>query len=249
VRRAGWGRGASPAGVEIFPDPEALSRAAATLTLDRAREALASRARFLWALSGGSTPRRTYELLAHTPLREEMEWSRVEVFWGDERCVPPEDPRSNYRLAREALLDRVPIPEGQIHPMTCHSDPWEAARRYEALLRRRFLAPGSGFDLVFLGLGADGHTASLFPGHLPPAGVWVAVVTRPGEDFPRLTLTPEVLNRSRLVVFLVAGRDKAPALQAALTAAPDPSLAPARLLTPPHGEVRWLVDREAAALL
>jgi 6-phosphogluconolactonase len=235
--------------LEIFPDLEALSRRAAALAAARARQAVRDRGRFLLALSGGGTPARTYELLGGPPLRDQVAWPQVHFFWGDERCVPSDDPRSNYRLARAALLDRVPVEWLQVHPMLCGADPGQAARRYEDLLRRELPEPGAGFDLAFLGLGADGHTASLFPGQKPPAGCWVTPVRRAGEKIFRLTLTPQVLNRSRLVVFLVSGPDKAAALQAALAGDSDPLNLPARGIRPVAGEVRWLVDREAAALL
>lgn len=234
---------------EIFPDLEALSQAAAALLAAQAREALAARGLFVAALAGGSTPARTYELLAHLPLKDRVEWDRVQLFWGDERCVAPDDPRSNYRSARQALLDRVPLPPENVHPIFCHGDAEAAARGYEELLRRQFAGAGAGFDLALLGLGADGHTASLFPGLVPPPGRWVWPVRRMGEDFWRITLTPEVLNRSRLVVFLVSGRDKAAALKAVLEGDPDFPSPPARLIRPSVGEVRWLADRRAAGLL
>lgn len=235
--------------VEVFPDGEALSEAAAALVAAQATEAIRARGRFLWALAGGRTPTRTYARLAELPYREQIDWGRVEIFFGDERCVPPEDPLSNYRLAKEMLLSRVPLPMTQVHRLACESDPEEEAGRYEALLRLMFQGRPWGFDLALLGLGADGHTASLFPGLLPPANTWVAVVARPGESFRRLTLTPAVLNLSRLLVFLVTGRDKAPALRAVLTGEEAMAASPVHQLRPPAGEIRWLADQEAAALL
>lgn len=235
--------------VEVFPDDEALSEAAAALVAAQAIEAIRARGRFLWALAGGRTPARTYARLAELPYREQIDWVRVEIFFGDERCVPPEDPLSNYRLAEEKLLSRVPLPEAQVHRLACESDPEEEARRYEALLRHTFQGRPWGFDLALLGLGPDGHTASLFPGLLPPANTWVAAIMRPGEDFRRLTLTPAVLNLSRLMVFLVTGREKAPALRAVLQGEKTLADSPVHLLRPSAGEIRWLADQEAAALL
>jgi len=235
--------------VEIFPDLEAVSEAAAARVVARAAAAVTARGRFLVALAGGATPARTYERLAGPPHRERLPWGNVEIFFGDERCVPPEDPRSNYRLAHERLLSRVPLPPAQVHRLACEADAEAGARQYEALLRQRLPGVGGGFDLVLLGLGADGHTASLFPGRLPPPGPWVAVVARPEEPFRRLTLTPEVLNRSRLLVFLVAGREKAPALRAVLRGEAAMAASPVHLLKPAAGEIHWLLDREAAALL
>lgn len=241
--------GFEPAQVEVFPDEEALSEAAAALIAAQATAAIRARGHFLWALAGGRTPARTYARLAKSPFREQIDWGRVEIFFGDERCLPPEDPLSNYRLAEEMLLSRVPLPAAQVHRLACESDPEREARRYEALLRHTFQGRPWGFDLALLGLGADGHTASLFPGFTPPAEAWVAVVARPGESFRRLTLTPAVLNLSRLLVFLVTGREKAQALRAVLTGEEAMAASPVHLLRPPAGEIRWLADQEAAALL
>lgn len=235
--------------VEVYPDAKALSEAAAALVAAKATEAIRAQGRFLWALAGGHTPASTYARLAEPPYREQINWSRVEIFFGDERCVPPEDPLSNYRLAKEMLLSRVPLPKAQVHRLACESDPEEEARQYEALLRQTFQGRPWGFDLALLGLGADGHTASLFPGLTPPAGAWVAVVARPGENFRRLTLTPAVLNLSRLLVFLVTGREKAPTLRSVLQGEEGMAASPVHLLRPPAGEIRWLADQEAAALL
>ncbi|MEJ5329386.1 MAG: 6-phosphogluconolactonase [Desulfobaccales bacterium] len=241
--------GLKPAEMEVFPDEDALSEAAAALIAAQAMAAIRARGHFLWALAGGRTPARTYARLAKSPFREQIDWGKVEIFFGDERCVPPDDPLSNYRLAEEKLLSRVPLPAAQVHRLACEHNPEEEARRYEALLQRIFQGRAWGFDLALLGLGADGHTASLFPGLTPPAGAWVAAVARPGESFRRLTLTPEVLNLSRLVVFLVTGRDKAQTLRAVLTGEEAMAASPVHLLRPPAGEIRWLADQEAAALL
>ena len=150
--------------IQVYPDLESLSRAAADLLVMQAHLAVAARGRFSVALSGGATPRRTYELLAAPPLKDQAPWDRVHVFWGDERGVPRNDPRSNARMAREAWLDHVPIPKDQIHPLDCADDPATAARQYEAELRQFFAGGPPRLDLVLLGLGDDGHTASLFPG-------------------------------------------------------------------------------------
>ena len=164
--------------IEVYPDLESLSRAAAALLVRQANLAVAARGRFSVALAGGATPRRTYELLAAPPLADRAPWDRVHVFWGDERCVPLTDPRSNARLAKEAWLDRVPIPGHQIHPLNCALDPAAAARQYEAQLREFFAGQPPILDLVLLGLGDDGHTASLFPGTtvLAETERWAAAV-------------------------------------------------------------------------
>lgn len=152
----------------IYPDLESLSRAAADLFLRQADESVPARGRFSVALSGGRTPRRTYELLAQPPWRDRIDWPRIFIFWGDERCVPPDVLRSSARLAREALLGHVPLPDAQIHPILCQTSPEEAAAGYETLLRAFFPEGPPVIDLIFLGLGADGHTASLFPGTARP---------------------------------------------------------------------------------
>ncbi len=232
--------------IEIAADLEDLSQRAAKLFTAAARRTVMARGLFRVALSGGTTPRRTYQLLAAPPFRDQVPWQAVEVFWGDERCVPPEDPRSNQRLARQALLDHVPIPAGRIRPMACNGDPAAAARAYQQLLARR-CGPGlPRFDLVLLGLGPDGHTASLFPGSpaLQEERRWVSEVLVPGQDFARLTLTLPVLNHAAEILFLAAGAEKAAALGQILNGA-EPQL-PAARVRPDQGRLRWLIDRVAA---
>lgn len=237
--------------ISVYPDREVLSRAAAGLFAERLARAAAGRDRCAILLAGGETPRRTYELLAEEPLRQRVPWQQLHVFWGDERCVSRDDPRSNARMACRALLDRVPVPVGQIHPIPGNREPREAAEEYEALLRRFFAGAPPRFELVFLGLGADGHTASLFPGSpaLDERERWTAVVRRPGEEFDRVTLTLPLLNRAELILFLVAGDDKAEALREVLEEAPALASLSAGMIRPERGELRWLVDRPAARLL
>ncbi|MCL4535617.1 MAG: 6-phosphogluconolactonase [Bacteroidetes bacterium] len=236
---------------DVYPDLEALSDAAARLFVERAGRASSEDRPFRVAISGGNTPRRTYELLAQPPFRDQVVWERVEVFWGDERCVQTDDPRSNQRMAREALLDRVPIPKEHIHPVLCDEAPGRAAARYEALLRALFGGRPPRFDLVFLGLGENGHTASLFPGTpaLDERKHWCAEVYVPGEGLHRVTLTAPVINRAAVIAFLVSGAAKARVLQEVLEGPTDPHRLPAQLIHPTNGELRWLVDREAATYL
>jgi 6-phosphogluconolactonase len=237
--------------IRVCSDSEALSRAAADLFAAEALLAVQERGRFAVALAGGGTPRRTYELLAGEPFRELIPWKDVHIFWGDERCVPADDPRSNARMARQALLDHVPIPPQQVHPMACSSSPREAAAEYEALLRGFFSSDRPRFDLVVLGLGENGHTASLFPGTpaLKEQQRWVAEVSVAEEGLQRLTLTAAVINQAALVVFLVSGSAKARILRKVVSGVHDPAGIPARLINPPGGGLLWLVDREAARLL
>jgi 6-phosphogluconolactonase len=235
--------------VEVFANLEAMSRAGAELFARLCEEAVRARGRFSVALSGGSTPRGMYELLAKPPLRERVVWDSVHVFWGDERWVPQDDPRSNYGAAMRALLDLVPIPPEQVHPVAYLASPEASASAYEAELRRYF-GQSLRFDLVLLGMGADGHTASLFPG-TPALGEhrkWATWVQ--AADVPRVTLTADVINQAGTVAFLVAGADKAATLKRVMgQAGSGVDLLPAQLIRPVGGELRWLLDTAAASQL
>ncbi len=256
--------------LRVLADAEAISQAAAEELVRAASEAQSARGRFTVALSGGSTPQHLYQLLAGPPYRSQVDWKRVEVFWGDERCVPPDHRDSNYRMARESMLDRLPIPAGQIHRIEAErSDRAAAARDYQATLARVFgidLQGGGGggqspphappceppsLDLVLLGMGPDGHTASLFPGTtaLNETQQWVVVNSVPKFASDRITLTVPILNRAREVVFLVAGTDKAARLAEVLEGPHDPTRLPSQLIQPTSGKLIWLVDRAAAAQL
>jgi 6-phosphogluconolactonase len=235
----------------IYDDLESLSHAAAGLLVQQARQAVQDRGWFSVALSGGHTPRRTYELLTQKPFRDHMPWPHLHVFWGDERCVPADDPRSNARMARQALLDHVPVPPEQIHPIPCGLAPPEAAKAYELLLRNFFPGQPPRFDLVFLGLGENGHTASLFPGTpvLEERERWVADVYVAEQKLHRVTLTAPIINQAAVVAFLVAGGGKAQILQEVLETPREPLRLPAQLIQPRDGILEWLVDRQASHLL
>jgi 6-phosphogluconolactonase len=237
--------------IRICHDLEALSLAAAELFATEARQAVLAHGRFTVALSGGITPRRMYELLVREPFIEQVPWQSTHIFWGDERCVPADDPRNNALMARQTLLDHVPVPPGQIHSIVCNSSPLEAAAAYETLLRSIFTAGCPRFDLVLLGLGENGHTASLFPctSILEEQQRWVGEVFVAEEGLHRLTLTAAAINQAALVVFLVAGSEKAPILRNVLKDAQDPRSIPAQLIKPVDGGLLWLVDRDAARLL
>ncbi len=233
----------------ICPDLEGLSREAARRLLEALAEQRITRTPFRIALSGGSTPRRLYELLASESIRSRIPWVRLHFFWGDERMVPHDSPQSNFRLAQDALLRHVPVPRQNIHPVPTQTSPEEAAQRYEQELRAHFGRFGTPvFDLVLLGLGADGHTASLFPGAAALAEKHRPVVAHrtglKGSD--RVTLTLPVLNSSRRVFFLVSGESKAGALRAALTAGGP---LPAQQVSPDRGDLVWFVDAQAASRL
>jgi len=228
----------------VVPNPPHLARAAADRILGLASAAVAERGRFIVALSGGSTPRPTYRLLAEESRARTIDWSRTEVFWGDERCVPPDHPDSNYRMASRALLDWIQIPDRRIHRIPAELPPQEAAAAYRAELEQ-VLGEGGRFDLILLGLGGDGHTASLFPGTTALEERERSVVAVYVEKLAswRITLTLSVINDARHVIFLVSGSEKADAL-AGVWAGEE---LPAGLVRPSEGTLTWLVDRDAAA--
>lgn len=240
-------------GILTYNDVEALSEAAAQEFLCCAEQAIEARGRFTIALSGGSTPKRLYHLLATKPYRDRVDWGRVEIFWGDERCVPPDHSDSNYRMAREAMLAHLPIPDDHIHRMEGERPDLDAAARdYQAIIARVFgveaNAEPPAFDLVLLGMGPDGHTASLFPGTqaLNERKAWVVANPVPQLHTTRLTLTLPILNRAREVLFLVAGADKAERWAEVLGPSYDsaPHL-PAQLIRP-TGTLKWFADFAAA---
>jgi 6-phosphogluconolactonase len=234
------GRGGA---LHVFADPAALALAAATRIAAAAADAVAARGRFRLVLAGGETPRQTYRVLAGEVFARQVDWPRVEAFWGDERCVPPDDPRSNYRMARESLLDRVPIGPENVHRIHGEAEPVRAADAYEERLR------GVVPDLVLLGLGVDGHTASLFPGHAAVRERNRRVVAEYVETVEgwRVTMTPPLLNSARAVAFLVSGAGKAGPLCQVLEGALPPDLLPARAIHPATGRLDWLLDAAAAS--
>ncbi len=237
--------------IRIYADADRLAHAAAEHFTTLATAAIATRGQFTVALSGGSTPRATYTLLAMEEFALQLDWSRVHVFWGDERCVPPDDPDSSYWMARETLLDHVPLPARNVHRIRGEMEPEAAAQSYAAELRAFFGTPWPSFDLVLLGMGNDGHTASLFPGSaaLHEETRPVVAVTAHYQDRPahRVTLTPPAINAARQVFFLVAGAAKAETLQAVLEG-PAERL-PAQFIRPTSGQITWLVDSAAASRL
>ena len=244
------------ADTRVFPDLEALSHAAAEACTNAAGEAVRTHGAFAFVLTGGSTPRRLYELLAG-PYAEQMPWTQTHLFWGDERYVPPEDEASNYGMARTAMIDHVGIPEDQVHPLptTDYESPEAAAAAYERTLRR-FAAERSGaaplFDLLLLGLGADGHVASLFPEDHPHEQAdadestgWVRAVQGPPRHSPRrrMTLTLEALREAQDLLFLVSGEDKREAVHAVLHEE-DPAKPATHVCA--RRRMQWLLDEAAA---
>jgi 6-phosphogluconolactonase len=237
--------------IRVLSDPDALSREAAGLFVRQAKVSVDLRGRFCIALSGGRTPGRLYEILAGPPFLDQVPWDRTHIFWGDERCVPPDDQRCNALMARQTLLDHVPVPPDQIHPILCHESPAKSAQRYRDLLHDFYAGGPPVFDLVFLGLGENGHTASLFPYDdiLKDQHAWTAPVYVREQDMYRVTLMPAVINRARLVVFLVSGDSKASVLKEVLSGPSDPFRLPVQLIRPEFGELIWLADDAAAARL
>lgn len=235
----------------IVDHAEAVARAAADAFVDCAREAVARRRTFTVALSGGSTPKRLYELLAADARLDARMWSHMHFFWGDERCVPPDHRDSNYHMTREAMLAHVPVPRLNQHRIEGEREPHVAAAGYEDTMQRALPERVDGLpviDLVLLGLGTDGHTASLFPGTtlLDERGRWVAAGWVPSVQAWRVTMTLPVLAAGRLVLGLAAGADKADAV-ARLLGPPGEPMIPARMVTAAAAQARWILDRAAVS--
>jgi 6-phosphogluconolactonase len=240
----------------VFPSAEALAHAMAEQILEAIQTAVAARGVARIAISGGNTPRLTFELLADPaePFLRSLPWDRLDLFWVDERCVPPDDKDSNYRMTREALLERVPLPADRVFRIEGELDPEEAAARYESAIRNRFRLEGAEvptFDLIALGMGDDGHTASLFPhtAGLHESGRIAIANHVPQKNTWRVTLTAPVINQGRKVVFLIAGADKAEVLSNVLSNKYDPETWPSQLVRPKSDQLVFLLDTVAAARL
>ncbi len=240
----------------VYEDSDALARAAAQHFVDRAKQAIAKRGRARIAISGGSTPKATFDLLANAnePFSKEIEWDKVELFWVDERTVGPEDSDSNYRMTKESLLSKVPLLPEHIHRIEGELDPEEAASKYETVIRREFRLEGAEaprFDVVWLGMGDDAHTASLFPNTegIHELGRIAYANHVPQKDTWRITLTWPVINEALDVVFLIGGEDKAEPLERVFYGEYDPQTTPSQLIQPKNGSLLFLVDKKAAAKL
>lgn len=236
----------------IHPNTEKLAQAAADLITEVAEDATATRGEFHLALSGGSTPRPVYSLLVREPFRDKIVWEKVHLWWGDERCVPPDHLDSNYHMAYETLISQVPIPEGHIHRIPAELPPDQAAQAYEAALKQQF--PDEQFpclDLILLGMGEDGHTTSLFPHTvaLAESKRWVVAnfVEKPAAW--RVTMTVSLINAARQVAVLVSGADKAGMLKQVLQGPYLPESLPIQMIQPTPGRLLWLLDAPAAAEL
>jgi 6-phosphogluconolactonase len=234
--------------IKVIPNADALVVEAAERIADLASRAISRNGVFSLALSGGHTPEGLYRLLAGEDYRARIQWERVEIYFGDERCVPPDSDHSNYRMASEALLSRVPILPARVHRMRGEIDPESAAKEYGELLKRRF--DDGGLDLVLLGMGDDGHTASLFPGTAALAEQRHRCVANYVEKLKawRITLTAPFINRADAVMILVSGAGKASRAQEVLEGPRDPERLPIQLIQPRTGQLLWLLDADAAGM-
>jgi 6-phosphogluconolactonase len=242
--------------IEVYSDAASLATASAARFVDIARAAIEQRGRFSVALSGGSTPEATYKLLASDRFSNQFNWDRVHLFWGDERCVPPTHLHSNYRMVLQALISKIPIPVENIHRFKGEIDPATAAKLYVAELSTYFnlrlsATAHPSFDLILLGLGEDGHTASLFPNSttLQIKDSWVAMVDHDDGPPPlvkRLTLTPHVINAAKWIIFLLSGANKSSVLRQVLSDTEIEPPLPAQLIKPSSGKLLWMVDEAAA---
>lgn len=240
----------------VEPDSAALARRTAQHFVEVAEQAARERGRVRIAISGGSTPKAAFQLLADPaqPWLKRMPWEKLDLYWVDERTVPPDHPESNYRMTKEAMLDRVPLKPEQVHRMEGELDPQVAASRYESLLRNTFRLEGAEtprFDLIGLGMGDDGHTASLFP-HTAAIHEMSRLVTAnqvPQKDTWRITLTWPVINQGSSVFFLIGGKNKAELVKEVFTGPRDPERLPSQLIWPASGILTLILDRDAAALL
>ena len=241
-----------PANVVVFDTLEQLALGAAERFVEGAHELNSGLGRFAVALAGGNTPKRVYELLATERFKSRVDWSRVHLFFGDERAVPADHPDSNYAMAHEALISKVPIPAKNVFRIIGEGNAHENARLYENQLKTFFAGVTSPrFGLVFLGMGEDGHTASLFPGSdaLNEESRWVVASKMERTKQDRITLTLPVFNHAARVMFLVTGEKKAKTLVEVLHPQPGSELLPAQAIQPVDGKLEWLVDRAAASLL
>lgn len=237
--------------LHICKDATELSQQAAKWIAGYISATLKKQDRFTIALSGGSTPQKLHTLLAAAPYKDQIDWGKVHVFWGDERAVPFEDSRNNAKMAYDTLLNHVPVPASHIHVMRTDIDPQAAAAAYEKILQQYFGHTTTSFDLVLLGMGDDGHTLSLFPGTpvIHEEKKTATAFFLKEQDMFRITLTAPVVNRAARVAFLVAGAGKTNALKEVIDGDYRPDTYPSQVIKPNPGELHWFLDKAAAALL
>ncbi|MBS1683430.1 MAG: 6-phosphogluconolactonase [Bacteroidetes bacterium] len=237
--------------IKVFESDNALATGVADFIISDAQAAIAGHGQYSLVLSGGNTPESLFRMLAAPPYATALDWSRVHIFWGDERAVPLDDERNNAHVAISLWLRQISIPPGNIHRIPSDMPAQEAAREYEQTIKRYFAGGEIAFDLVLLGLGPDGHTASLFP-HSPLLEEKDAIVTAgfiPAQNMERITMTITLINEAHKVLFLVAGKAKATILQHVIQDAPAHDTYPAKMINPRSGGLYWFIDRAAAARL
>jgi 6-phosphogluconolactonase len=234
----------------VFQDAKSLSEAVAEHFVGTGKSAINIRRKFSVALAGGSTPQGAYKLLATPDYVDELDWTKVHIFWGDERCVPPDDVESNYRMAEDSFIKHLPIPAANVYRMEGERNPGDAAENYQARLLN-FFGDNQRFDLVLLGMGNDGHTASLFPGkeikYKPDQ--WVAASFVEKLSTWRLTLTPSIINLAHRITFIVSGGNKADTLSEVIQGNYQPGKYPSQLIKPADGILSWYIDKQAARKL
>lgn len=237
--------------VHVYKDIHEMSLAVAEEVVGLIGQKLKTQERFAILLSGGSTPQKLYSLLAKDPFKERIDWNRIHIFFGDERFVPFQDDRNNGRMAKESLLDHVPIPSHQIHYIVTAGESNEAAENYEKLLHQYFDDTSTSFDLALLGMGEDAHTLSFFPGSevINEKKRWVVSLYLDVQKMYRISLTPAIVNKSAKIFFLVAGDSKASALKNVLLGEFQPDRYPAQLIKPLNGQLHWYIDEAANKLL
>ena len=237
--------------LHISKDAGQLSESLAEWIKNYILDVLSKQDRFTFVLSGGSTPKVLYQLLANEPYRDAIAWEKMHFFWGDERFVPFEDDRNNARMAFETLLNKVGVVPSQIHIMKTDIEPAESVANYESTLHQYFRESPVTFDLVLLGMGDDGHTLSLFPGTdvISKEDAWVDAFYLPSQDMFRITLTAPVVNISSAVVFAAAGSGKADVLKEVLEGEPNVNTYPSQIIKPLNGNLHWFVDEAAASKL
>ncbi len=235
--------------LHIYKSADQLSHALAEWITRAIETTLQKQDRFTWTVTGGNSPKQLYELLATSPYRERINWSKLHIFWGDERAVPFDDSRNNAKMTYEHLLNKVPVVREQVHIMDTTLSPNDSAKAYEAILHRYFGNEGASFDLVLNGMGDDGHTLSLFP-HTPvihEKQAWVSAFYLEPQQMHRITLTAPIVNRAAKVVFLTFGANKANALFEVLEGARNFDQYPSQIIQPASGELHWFVDEAAAS--
>ncbi|WEK36742.1 MAG: 6-phosphogluconolactonase [Candidatus Pseudobacter hemicellulosilyticus] len=236
--------------VHIYNDPAAVSEALAQWITELIEQRLKHHHSFTWVVTGGNSPKQLYELLGKAPYRDRIDWSRVHIFWGDERAVPFDDARNNAKMTYEHLLNHVPVVPEQVHVMRTDLDPEASARVYEEILKKYFPPAGHSFDLVLNGMGDDGHTLSLFP-HTPvihETKAWVTSFWLEAQQMYRITLTAPIVNRAHKVVFLTFGAGKAKALFEVLKGERNVDQYPSQIIDPVEGQLHWFVDEAAAGI-